>query len=357
MQNTNLGYDRDNLIYVRVEGTLTNGDKYLLFKEQVAHLSSVAMVDRSSEAPHAMGFVVDEKNGLAFGENGGDAINWEGKEKNASVGFKPTSVGFDFLKLMDLKLAQGRDFSRSVATDSADAFLINEEAVRQMGLKNPIGKWVSAWQKKGHIIGVLKDYHTHSLHEPIKPIIVDVKEYESFGVLLVRLRAGQTRQALTELGELYKTINPNYPFAYQFLDQEYAKLYRNEQVMAKLAEIFALLAILISCLGLFGLATFTAEQRTKEIGVRKVLGASVASIIALLSKDFLKLVFIAILIASPIAWYAMHQWLADFAYRIEIEWWVFALSGTLAVGIALLTVSFQSVKAALMNPVKSLRSE
>lgn len=357
VQNTHLGYDRDNLIYVRVEGELTNKNKYLFFKEQASRLPGVAMVDRSSEAPHDMGFVVDAKDGVAETATGEDAINWEGKAKNASVGFKPTSVGFDFTTLMNLKLVEGRSFSRANATDSTDAFLVNQEAVRQMGLKNPVGKWISAWQKKGHIIGVLKDYHTNSLHDPIKPLIVDIKEGETFGVLMIRMRPGQTKQALVGLEQLYKAINPNYPFAYQFVDQEYAKLYRSEQVMAKLVNVFAFLAIIISSLGLLGLVMFSTQQRTKEIGIRKVLGASVAGIITLLSRDFLRLVFMAIMIASPLAWYVMHQWLEGFAYRIDIDWWIFALAGLLAVGIALLTVSYQSIKAALVNPVKSLRSE
>ncbi len=357
VQKTHLGYDRENLLYVRIEGELMTQRNYLLFKEQVSKMPGIAMVDRSSEAPHAMGFVVDDNDGSAETNTGDDAIQWEGKEKNASVGFKPTSVGFDFVKLMNLKIAEGRDFSRTNATDSTDAFMVNEEAVKQMGLKNPIGKWVSAWNKKGHIIAVLKDYHTHSLREPIKPLIMDVKEYEYFGVILIRTEAGRTKEALASLGQVYKAINPNYPLDYQFLDQEYENLYRSEQVMAGLSNVFAVLAILISCLGLLGLVMFSTEQRTKEIGIRKVLGASVSQIVTLFSKDFVRLVLIAILIASPIAWYAMNQWLQGFSYKIDLAWWIFAASGFGALAITLLTVSFQSIKAALINPVKSLRSE
>ncbi|MCK8493570.1 ABC transporter permease [Spirosoma sp. RP8] len=357
VQNTHLGYNRDNLIYIRIEGELMAPHNYHLFKDQAVKMAGITMIDRSSEAPHAMGFVVDDADGIAETNVDDDAINWEGKPKNASVGFKPTSVGFDFVRLMNLTVVKGRDFSRNNATDSTDAFLVNEEAVRQMGMKQPLGKWISAWQKKGHIIGVLKDYHTHSLHEPIKPLIVDVKEYEYFGVILVRLQAGMTKQALGNLERTYNRINPNYPFVYQFLDQEYAKLYQSEEVMAKLTTVFTALAIAISCLGLFGLVMFSAQQRTKEIGVRKVLGASVASITALLSRDYLRLIFLAILIASPVAWYAMQHWLADFAYKISIEWWMFALAGLSAFVVASLPVGIQSIKAALVNPVKSIRSE
>lgn len=357
VRNTHLGYDRENLLYIRIEGALMNRDNYLLFKEQVSKLPDVAMVDRSSEAPHSMGFVVDDRDGYSETGTDDDAIKWEGKEKGQSVAFHPTSVGMDFVKLMKLKLAEGRDFSKTNATDSTDAFLVNEEAVKQMGLKNPIGKWVSAWQKKGHIIGVLKNYHTNSLHEPIKPLIVDVKEYEYFGVVIIRMAAGKTKEALAGLEKVYKESNPNFPFNYQFLDQEYEKLYQSEQVLAKLSNVFAVLAILISCLGLLGLIMFSIEQRIKEIGIRKVLGSSERQIVRLLSGNFLRLILIAFSIAGPLAWFAMNSWLRSFAYRITISWWIFALSGISIVAITLLTISYQAIKAALMNPVKSLRSE
>src|SRR5450432_222407 len=345
VQNTNLGYDRENLIYTRIEGELSHQNKYFLFKNQLSQMPGIEIVDRSSEAPHAMDFVVT------------DAVNWEGKDKNAIVGFKPASVGFDFVKLMNLRITEGRDFSKNISTDSIDAFLVNEEAVKEMGIKNPIGKWVSAWQKKGHIIGILKDYHTHSLREPIKPVILDVKEYEYFGVIIVRTIPGKTKEALASLAKVYKDINPNYPFSYQFVDEEYKNLYSNELIIAKLSILFASLAILISCLGLLGLVMFSAEQRTKEIGIRKVLGASMGSIIGLFSKDFLKLIFIAFLIAAPLAWYIMNHWLLDFAYKIDLSWWIFALAAAISILITLLTVSQQAIKVAIANPVKSLRAE
>ncbi|MBT1696157.1 ABC transporter permease [Fulvivirgaceae bacterium PWU4] len=357
VQHTHLGYNRENLIYIRVEGELSKYDKYLAFKEQASHMPGVALVDRSSEAPHAMGFVVDVNDGQRETIDDSDAIKWEGKERGASMGFKPVSVGFDFLKIMNLQIAEGRDFSRDVSTDSADAFMVNEEAVKQMGMKDPIGKWVSAWNKKGHIIGVLKNYHTHSLHEPIKPLIVDVKEYEYFGVIIARTEPGKTREALASLEQVYKAINPNYPFDYQFLDQEYEKLYRNEAVVARLSNVFAVLAILISCLGLLGLVIFAAEQRTKEIGIRKVLGATVGNIVTLLSKDFVKLVAISFIIAAPVGGFLMQQWLDGFAYKIDLAWWIFVFAGGAALLVALFTVSFQAIAAALTNPVKSLRSE
>lgn len=345
VQNTDLGYNRENLIYTRIEGELTDKVKYHLFKNQLAGMPGIAMIDRSSEAPHAMDFVVT------------DAVNWEGKDKLENIGFKPASVGFDFVRLMNLKIVKGRDFSREVAKDSTDAFLINEEAVREMGLKDPLGKWVSAWQKKGHIIGILKDYHTHSLREPIKPVILDVKEYENFGVIIARTLPGRTRDALASLSKVYREINPNYPFAYQFVDEEYKNLYSNDLIISKLSVLFASLAILISSLGLLGLVMFSAEQRTKEIGIRKVLGASGRAIFLLFSNEFLKLICIAFIIAAPISWYIMHSWLQDFAYRIDISWWIFVAAGSTSILVALITVSFQTIKAALANPIRSLRTE
>lgn len=346
VQHTNLGYNRENLIYIRVEGDLTKIDKYELFKQEALNMPGIAMVDRSSETPHAMNFVADP-----------DAINWEGKRKDERVGFKPASVGFGFVKLMDLTIVEGRDFSPQNPTDSADGFLVNEEAVRQMSMKHPLGKWVSAWSKKGHIIGVLKDYHTQSFREPILPVIVDVKEWEDFGVIMIRTKPGQTKQAIGSLAKVYKDVNPNYAFACEFLDEQYKQLYSSEMLISRLSALFATLAIGISCLGLLGLVMFSAEQRTREIGIRKVLGASIGQIVNLFSKDFLPLILLAFLIAGPLGWFTMNSWLHDFAYRINISWWIFALAGFVAFLIAMLTVAYQAIRAARANPVSSLRAE
>jgi len=228
--------------------------------------------------------------------------------------------------------------------------------IRRLGWKNRTTGLVEFDTKKIQIAGVINDFHLRSLHNKIEPLVLVLAKKQA-GNLLIRVSAQNLSAALTYVRKVFEEVNPNQPFKYTFLEQTFADQYQSDERKGGLFLAFSGIAILISCLGLFGLATFTAEQRTKEIGVRKVLGASVASIVTLLSKDFLKLVLIAIIIASPIAWYAMNRWLQDFAYKIDIEWWVFALAGLLAVGIALLTVSFQSVKAALMNPVKSLRSE
>jgi len=211
--------------------------------------------------------------------------------------------------------------------------------------------------QKRNNCGVLKDFHFNSLHDPILPLIVRFGEEQTYGSALIRTRPGQTNQALATAEKLCKELNPNFQFSYYFADAEYQKQYISEQIVGKLSNAFAFLAIFISCLGLLGLAMFTAEQRIKEIGIRKVLGASVGSLFTLLSKEFLILVLIALCIATPLAWLAMDKWLQAYSYRTTVDWWVFALAGVTAIVIALITVSFQSFKAALMNPVKSLRSE
>ncbi|GAB3031835.1 ABC transporter permease [Spirosoma pulveris] len=341
VQTANLGFNRENLLYIPLEGDLTQ--KYDLFKEEAGKVAGVATVSRMSEAPTGIGHHVDD-------------ISWSGKDPNLRTAFANTAVGYDFVKTLNLQLKEGRDFSRDYGTDSL-SFLINETALAKIGYQNPIGKSLNWGRYHGQIIGVLKDFHFNSMRQAIEPLIIRLDPKPRWGTILIRTEADKTKEAITNLEKLCKELNPKTPFSYQFSDQEYANLYRSEQVVSQLANYFALLAMLISCLGLFGLATFTAEQRTKEIGVRKVLGASVTSVVTLLSTDFLKLVLIAILLASPLAWWVMRQWLQGFIYKIDIEWWVFVLAGFLAVGIALLTISFQSIKAALMNPAKSLRSE
>jgi predicted permease len=343
VQTKHLGYNRENLLYFHQDGALSDKNTYLHFKEQAGQMPGIKLVDISSEPPHAMGFLAEN-------------FEWEGKTPGTKLGFKPTSVGYDFLKIMDLKLAAGRDFSRDRKTDST-AFMVNEEALRQMGLKDPLGKWISAWEKKGTIIGVLKDYHVASLHKPIEPVIVDVKEDLGWSVILVRTQPGQTKQALASLETLCKRLNPGYPFVYSFIDEEYGRLYKSEQLVSKLTNAFSAVAVAISCLGLLGLAMFSAERRRKEIGIRRVLGASARGIVVLFSREFLALVAVSFGVAAPLGYYLMGRWLTNFAYGIHLQWWMFAAAGAAALGVALLTVSVQAVKAALANPVRSLRSE
>ena len=346
IEHSNLGYDRENLLYVRIEGKLQEMKNYELFKQRLSSMPGIALVDRCTEAPHSMKFDVND-----------DQISWEGKPADSKVYVEPASVGFDFVRIMGLTIVQGRDFSPLNPTDSSDGFLVNEEAVREMGMKDPIGKWVQAWKKKGHIIGVIRDYHSRSLRDPIRPLLLDVKEYEYFGLILIKTKPGQTKEALASMAAVYKGIEPDLAFAWQFVDEEYQKMYNSEMTTARLSVLFAALAIGISCLGLLGLVLFAAEQRTKEIGIRKVLGASLNQILALFSVDFLKLVMLAFLIAGPLGWLAMRSWLGNFAYRVELSWWIFALAGLGIALIALLTLSYQAVRVALANPVDSLRNE
>jgi hypothetical protein len=270
--------------------------------------------------------------------------------------FTNAAVGYDFAKTMKLEMLQGRDFSRDMATDSS-AYILNESALKKVGYKSPIGKRLTFWGKKGTIIGIVKDFYFNSLREPIQPLIIRMGEKDDYGSILVRTRAGQSKAALASLESTFKQLNPAFPFTYQFSDQEYLKLYRNEETVHQLSGYFAFLGIFISCLGLLGLAMFTAQQRTKEIGIRKVLGAGIPSIISLLSGEFLLFVLIAFLVASPIAWWAMQKWLLDFAYRVHVEWWIFGVAGLAALFIAILIISFQVIRAAIANPVTSLRTE
>jgi ABC-type antimicrobial peptide transport system permease subunit len=346
IENKHLGYDRENLVYIRIEGALSTRNNYLLFKHEAQNMPGIAMVDRSTEAPHDMDFVVADNE-----------IIWQGREPNSTVGVKPASVGFDFVKLMKMQIVEGRDFSSNIATDSTKAYLINQEAARELNMKHPLGQWINAWGKKGYIVGVLRDYHTQSLHDPIKPVILDVKEGEYFGVIIVRTKPGQTKQALESMAAVYKEINPNYPFDYQFVDAEYKKLYSSEQVMSGLSVIFAAVAILISSLGLLGLVMFSAEQRIKEFGVRKVLGASVTNLVGLFAKDFMQLVIIAFLIAVPLGWYAMNNWLSSFAYKVDLSWWMFLLATVISAALAFAVLSYEAIRTALANPVKSLKTE
>ncbi len=342
VQGKHLGYDRENLLYIPLEGDLL--PKFGVFRQQASRLPGIKCVDRISQPrPQDMQFITLD-------------VQWEGKDPNSKVRFTPVGVGYDFVKLLDLKITQGRDFSRSFSTDSA-GFLVNETAVRRMGLRNPVGTPFAFFDRKGKIIGVLKDFHFNSLHQPIAPLVVRLEKDFYFGAIMVRIERGKTAEVLGQLGDICRRLNPAYPFTYSFAEEEYGKLYRREQVMGTLSRAFAGLAIVISCLGLLGLAMFAAGQRTKEIGIRKILGASAGSILALFTKDFLKLVVVSFLIAAPVAGLLMRKWLEGFAYKIGLSWWIFALAGGVTLLVALLTVSFQAVKAALANPVASLRSE
>ena len=341
IQTKNLGYDKDNVISVPLQGNLLN--KYITFKQEAANIPGVKVVTRITQIPTKL-------------TSGTSDVDWQNKNPDEKNLFIWAGVGYDFVKTMDLQILQGRDFSRDYPTDSS-GYILNESAVKVINYKDPIGKQFTFWGKQGTIIGVVKDFHFNSLHDPIQPLILRMREDDISGDLLVRIEPAKTREALRSLDALSRELNPKFPFTYQFLDEAYSSLYTSEQMINKLSGYFAFIAIFICCLGLLGLVMFTAEQRIKEIGIRKVLGANTASVFGLLSKDFLVLVFIAFIIASPLAWWAANNWLTGFAYRINISWWMFLLAGCLAMIIALATISVQALKAAMANPVKSLRTE
>jgi ABC-type antimicrobial peptide transport system permease subunit len=255
---------------------------------------------------------------------------------------------------MKIQFLEGTNFS-GMPFDSS-GYILNETAVKEMGLKAPyVGQEIGFHSWKGTIIGVVKDFHFKSLKEKISPLLFFSRWQGN--ILHVRTTPGNASQAIAAVEKQYKKYAGNIPFSYNFLDKSFEAQYKSEQRAGTLFNVFAGIAIFISCLGLFGLATYTAQVKTKEIGIRKVLGATVAGVVQLVSKDFLKLVIIAIIIATPVAWLAMNKWLQGFEYRVSVSWWVFALAGILALLIALLTVSFQAIKAAIANPVKSLRTE
>ncbi len=268
-------------------------------------------------------------------------------------------VGLDFIDHYGLELVAGRSYSRDYPSDSTSALVINEAAARQYGYSNPadiIGKKFDQWGRAGEVIGVVKDFNYISLHNAVEPLTLPFEAYAS-RYMSLKVTGKDLPAMLSQIEEVWKQLAPHRPFIYSFLDEDFNKQYESDFRFRQIFTTFSVLAILIACLGLLGLATYTAEQRTKEIGIRKVLGANVANIVGLLSRDFIKLVLIAIVVATPLAWYVMNRWLEGFAYQVSIHWWIFLVSGVLAVIVALVTISFQSVKAALMNPVKSLKSE
>jgi len=344
IHNKNLGFAKEDLLYIPLEGALQKS--YPTFKDELLRQPGIKSVSSSQSGPLEVG-------------SSTQGVRWPGKDTTKLILFSTNPITYDYIKTMGIQLKEGRDFDPSFSLDTNN-YLVNEAALRKIGYKDPIGKELTMWGDKGSIVGVMKDYHHNSLHVPIEPLILRLfkKSWNSYwGNVLVRTEKGKTKQAIASMEKTYRQFNPGFPFRYFFTDAEMLKNYKAEHTVSKLSKYFAFLAIFISCLGLFGLVTFTAQQRVKEIGIRKVLGASVSGIVRMLSKDFIKLVLLAAVIAFPVAWWAMNRWLGDFAYRVHIGWWVFVVSGIAAMLIALLTVSFQAIKSAIASPVKSLRTE
>jgi len=292
-------------------------------------------------------------NIVNYGGQTGDN-SWDGKENGETLMLNPMNVDKNFIPFFKMQLLEGSNFTGDIS-DSMH-FILNEAAVKAARLTSPVGKKFKLWKTEGTIVGVVKDFHFASMRRKIQPAIFYCQS-KTFGQVYIRTKGKDAGKAIAAVQSEWKKYNPGFPFEYNFLDDRFKRLYDSEQRTGLLFDIFSGIAIFISCLGLLGLAAYTAQVRTREIGVRKVLGASVAGIMQLLAVDFIRLVIIAIVIATPVSWYFMNKWLRDFAYKINIGWFVFVLAGLLAVAIALLTISFQSIKAALANPVKSLRTE
>lgn len=337
IRSKNLGYDKDNVIRFSSEGNLQDNQETFLAELR----NTPGVIDAAG------------MQGDFFGRagHGGGGINWHGKDPNLGIEYYGVSGDYHFMDMLGLKMAEGRAFSPNFAGDT-NSVIFNESAIHAMGIKHPIGMTVSLWGVKKQIVGVVKDFHFQSLYSKISPCFLECSLKNRN--LLVKIRGGD---ALARIESAYHAFNQGLPFEYRFLDDDYQAMYAAEQRVGVLSKYFAAIAIVISCLGLFGLAAFTAQKRQKEIGIRKVIGASVGGVVVLLSKDFLRLVALAMLIAFPLAWWGASRWLQGFAYRASIDAGIFMLTGVSVLAIALLAVSHQAIKAARVSPAKILRSE
>jgi putative ABC transport system permease protein len=339
MQNKKLGFNKDNIGYFMFP--IRPGDPKLdALKKELCNNPDILSVTKGYSPVNL--------------EATSGGFSWAGKKAGEDVLFHRLDTDEDYAKTFQLELKEGRFFSSEFPTDNT-AVVINEKAVEAMGLKNPVGEVLTTSRgAKLTIIGVLKDFHIQSLHHKIEPLIMKKGESNN---LYVKMKPDHIPATVESINKTFKSFNPGLPLIFHFLDDDFDNLYRTEQRMSKIFGYFSMLAIIISCLGLIGLSLFMTELRTKEIGIRKVNGAKSLEIFSLLSKVYLLWVLISILIATPVAWYAMHRWLENFAYKTNLSWWVFVLAGFLALGIALLTVSWQSWKTATRNPVEALRYE
>jgi putative ABC transport system permease protein len=339
--NRPVGYTREGLITVNMNTPDFQGH-YDAIRNDLLQTGAVADMALSNSAPTAV-----------WSNN---IVEWKGKDPSIVVSPGTIAVSHDFGNTIGWTIKEGRDFSRSFPSDTF-AFILNESAVRMTGFKNPVGQTIRWLDQEHLIIGVVKDMVMESPYQPVRPTIFHLNPNWA-SLITVRIKPGiPLRDGLAKIEPVFKKYNPGSPFVYKFTDEEYAKKFNDEKRIGNLTTIFSILAIFISCLGLFGLASFVAEQRTKEIGIRKVLGASVFNLWKMLSKDFVLLVFISCVVAIPIAWYFLHQWLQQYEYRTTISWWVFAMTSIGVLMLTLATVTYQAIKAAIINPVKSLKSE
>ncbi len=343
IQSTNPGYNKSNIVRFDSEGRIQgNEDKF------IAELKRIPGVVNAS-------FTFNNMVGRNFGTNG---VDWDGKNPNTNIYFEGFGGGYDFIETMGMQIKEGRSFSNSYGDDLSKVIL-NEAAVATMQLKDPVGKNIRIFDRPRQVVGIVKDFHFESLHETVKPSYMTViaPEKNPWYKIMTRIKSEQQQETIERIQSLYQSYNSGFPFSFAFLDEAYQKQYETEVRVSMLSKYFSALAILISCLGLFGLAAFTAQKRQKEIGIRKVIGASVNNITLMLSKEFLILVIIAAFIAIPVSWLLMNKWLEGFAYKINIGPLVFIITILSVLVVTIISVSFQAVKAAIANPVKSLRTE
>ena len=340
IQKKNLGYSKDNVIYFDIEGNVANHLNNFL--DEVRNIPGI--INASSINQSIIGIT-----------SGTYDLKWEGKTEGTEINFLDADVNYDMLKTLDIQMKEGRTFSKDFGTDSS-AIIFNQAAIEIMGLKNPIGKTVTLWGKQRHIIGITKDFNFASLREQVKPLFFILSSNHTL-VVMAKIKAGDEKATLDRIRKFYAGFNPGFTFNYKFLDKDYQALYASEERVSILSRYFAGMAVIISCLGLFGLSAFTAERRRKEIGIRKVLGSSDFGIYYLLSSEFIKLVLAAIILALPVSYLITKTWLESYAYRINLAPWYFAAGGFITLIIALFTIGTQAIKAARSNPVKSLRYE
>ena len=341
VQTKNLGYKNDNLIQFEIEGAVEDKlDTYL------TEVRSIPGVVKASSIGHSM-----------LGQNNNTSgLEWEGKNPEDRILFENVRVNYDLIETMDMEILEGRSFKRELNDDTIRV-IFNEAGIAVMGLQDPVGKVINLWSEYDlEIIGVVKNFHFQSMHTKVKPLFIWVSRENTWNVM-VRIEGGKEKETIAALESQYNSFNPGFTFDYRFMDVEYENMYKSEQQVASLSKYFASFAILISCLGLFGLAAFTAERRMKEIGIRKALGSSVSRIVYLLTKDFTKLVLISIFIGVPVSIMLVYNWLQGFAYSIELNPWYFAAAGLAAIVVAWLTVGIQAFKSANVNPINCLREQ
>lgn len=340
LYSKNIGYKKENLIYLPITGSVSS--RFDTYKQELLREPGILNVSNSSFRPVEIG-------------NSTGSVEWEGKDPNSRPTFTQIEVGLDFFSTTKAELLMGRDFTASPS--DSNSYIINETAMKVMGYNDPIGMPLTFWDVKGTIVGVVKDFHFTSLHVAIDPLIVRSRQGNMWGWTLVRVESGRMAEALKSMEKLQARFSPDTPFTHQFADEEYGARYQGERLVQQLSGYFAGLAIFISCLGLLGSVIFAAEQRTKEMSIRKVLGASAAQVVTLLSRDFMKLVLWAGLIGFPLGYMISRQWLNRFEYHIDVNVWVFVIAGAGAVVTALTTIAFHAIKAAVANPVDALKSE